>query len=137
MELIKAADKVKVKVGETFIWTIIVINHGPDKATGVWVEEMLDTDSYELIAYKASKGTFDVDNGEWLIGDMENGETVTLQIMVKALVEGEVENYASVDSETPDPNPDNNEDSSTVVVVKDGGGGLEILPPPIFRTIDS
>ena len=121
LELIKASDKQKVKVGETFIWTIIVINHGPDRAKGVIVEEMLDTESYELIAYKASKGTFNVDDGEWLIGDMENGETVTLQIMVKALVEGEVENYASVDSDTPDPNPDNNEDSSTVVIVKDGG----------------
>ena len=117
LELIKTADKQKVKVGDTFIWIVTVINHGPDKATGVCVTEILETDFTELVAYKVSKGTFNVDDDEWLIGDMEVGERVTLQIMVRALFDGEVENFASVESDTHDPNIDNNEDSATVLVV--------------------
>ena len=70
-----------------------------------------------MVAYKVSKGTFNVDDDEWLIGDMEVGERVTLQIMVRALFDGEVENFASVESDTHDPNIDNNEDSATVLVV--------------------
>ena len=119
LEVIKVANKDKVKVGDKIVWTITVINHGPDKAVGVYVQDILDAGDAVLISGTPDVGEFDVDTGIWDIGDMEAGDTATLTVVFRALSEGEVVNYAEVISETPDPNPDNNQDSSTVEVVDD------------------
>ncbi|MDO5860454.1 DUF11 domain-containing protein, partial [Methanobrevibacter sp.] len=119
LELTKVANRDKVRVGDIIIWTITVTNHGPDKASGVYVQDILDAGDVEFISAKYSVGKFNEKTGMWDIGDLENGESVTLIVIFRALSEGEVINYAEVVSETPDPNLDNNHDSSTVQVVKD------------------
>ena len=117
LEIIKEANKDKVKVGDKIIWTITVINHGPDKAVGVYVKDILKAGDAMLISGDTNTGLFDVNTGIWYIGNMEAGETVTLTVAFRALSAGEAVNYAEVNSSTPDPNPDNNKDSSTVVIV--------------------
>ena len=117
LEIIKVANKDKVKVGDKIIWTITVINHGPDKAVGVYVKDILKAGDAMLISGDTNTGLFDVNTGIWYIGNMEAGETVTLTVAFRALSAGEAVNYAEVNSSTPDPNPDNNKDSSTVVIV--------------------
>jgi uncharacterized repeat protein (TIGR01451 family) len=117
LEIIKVANKDKVKVGDLIVWTITVINHGPDKAVNVRVSDMIDVEKCEPVSYKTSKGGFDLLDGDWIIGNMEVGEKATLQITVKALYTGELVNYAYVTSDTPDPNPDNDESSAKVIVV--------------------
>ena len=131
LELIKNADKKTVKVGDIIVWTITVINHGPDKAVNVRVSEMVDVGECELISAKASKGKFFLYDGDWIIGDMEVGEKVTLQITVRALFEGKLVNYAYVISDTPDPNPHNDEDKATVIVVKEKGNGTDVEKTPL------
>ena len=120
LELIKKANVDKVKVGDKIIWTITVINHGPDKAIGVYVQDILDAGDVEFVSAEPDVGEFDEETGMWDIGDMEVGQTAKLIVIFNALSEGDAINYAEVISETPDPNPDNNDDSSTVEIV-DGG----------------
>jgi uncharacterized repeat protein (TIGR01451 family) len=119
LELTKVASKDKVKVGDLIVWTITVINHGPDKAVGVYVQDILDAGDVEFVSADPNVGEFDEDTGMWNIGDMEVGETATLIITFRVLSEGDAINYAEVMSETPDSNLKNNHDSSTVHIVKD------------------
>ncbi len=127
LEITKVANVDKVKVGDKIVWTITVINHGPDKAVGVYVQDILDAGDVEFVSAEPDVGEFDEETGMWDIGDMEVGETAKLIVIFKALSEGDAINYAEVISETPDPNPDNNDDSSTVEIV-DGGNNKPPVP---------
>ena len=113
----KVSNVAKVKVGDKIVWTITVTNYGPDAASNVRVRDVL-SDDVEYISSRASKGSFDSLTGLWTIGDMEMGEEVVLIIECRALTEGTVINIAEVESDNPDPNPDNNVDMSVVSVVK-------------------
>ena len=116
LEIIKVANKEVVEVGDKIIWTIKVINHGPDKAINVRVTDGA-TGDMEFVSASASKGSFDDDMGFWTIGDMEVGETAVLQITCIALSETVNVNSAVVESDTPDPNEDNNYDEASVEAV--------------------
>ena len=115
LEVIKKANVETVKVGDKIIWTITVINHGPDTAKNVRLADVASGD-IEYISSKSSKGIFDISEGIWTIGDMESGETAVLTLEFKALSDGIVINTAEVGSDTPDPNEDNNRDTSIVAV---------------------
>ena len=107
-----------MKVGDKIIWTITVINHGPDVAKNVRVKEVM-TGDVEYISSRATRGSFDYLYALWTIGDMEVGEEVVLTIVCKALTAGTVINTAEVVSDTPDPDKDNNKDKAVVIVKKD------------------
>ena len=117
LEIIKLANVKKAKVGDKIIWTITVINYGPDAAKNVRVKDVL-TDNVEYISSRATKGSFDPFYGVWSIGDMEVGDEAVLKIVCKALTAGTVVNTAEVESDTPDPNPDNNKDTAIVIVTE-------------------
>ena len=117
LEITKVANVKAVKVGDNFIWTITVTNHGPDVAKNVRVIDWAVGD-FELLDVIASKGEFDVNTGIWAIGDMKVGDTVSLKLICKALSDVPAVNHAIVESDTPDPNEDNNHDMSTVDVYK-------------------
>ena len=125
--LIKDANVTKVHVGDKFSYIITVINNGPDTAVNARVYDLLPK-GLELLGFEASKGDFDPAAGIWRIGDMENGEVVTLIINVKALVTGKIINEAYVESDTFDNDTSNNKDSATVIVIK------EHNPPYIIPT---
>ena len=118
LEIIKEANVEKVKVGDKIIWTITVINHGPDVAKNVRVKEVM-TGDVEYISSRATRGSFDYLYALWTIGDMEVGDEVVLTIVCKALTAGTVVNTAEVVSDTPDPDKDNNKDKAVVIVKKD------------------
>ena len=115
LEITKVANVDKVKVGDEFIWIITVVNHGPDVAKNVRVTDWA-TGDFEILDIIVSKGDFDINTGIWTVGDMEDGETVTLELICKALSDVDAVNHASVESDTPDPNEDNNYDMSSVDV---------------------
>ena len=127
--LIKDANVTKVHVGDKFSYIITVINNGPDTAVNARVYDLLPK-GLELLGFEASKGDFDPAAGIWRIGDMENGEVVTLIINVKALVTGKIINEAYVESDTFDNDTSNNKDSATVIVIKEH----KPIPPYIIPT---
>ena len=113
--IIKNANVTKVTVGDKFSYMLVVINKGPDTAVSARVYDTLPK-GLKLLSFKASKGTYDPKTGIWSIGDLENGERVTLQIYVKALISGEIINEARVESDTFDNDTSNNYDNATVIV---------------------
>ena len=127
--LIKDANVTKVHVGDKFSYIITVINNGPDTAVNARVYDLLPK-GLELLGFEASKGDFDPAAGIWRIGDMKNGEVVTLIINVKALVTGKIINEAYVESDTFDNDTSNNKDSATVIVIKEH----KPIPPYIIPT---
>lgn len=115
LELIKSSDKKVYYVGDQMHWLITVINHGPSKACDVLVKDVLPS-ATEFISYTADKGSFDSSKGIWTIGELENGESVTLDILCKALKSGEFTNDATVNTTTNESDVSNNFDNATVTV---------------------
>jgi len=117
LELTKSSDKKVYYVGDEVHWLITVVNHGPSAACDVVVKDALPSET-KFISYTADKGSFDSATGTWTIGDMENGERVTLDILCKALKAGEFTNNANVTSSTNDSDESNNHDNATITVIE-------------------
>ena len=94
-------------------WIVIVKNNGPDKATDVKVNEAL-SDAFALIKSNASKGYYI--NGIWSIGDLDVGETVSLEIITKVVKTGNFTNVVNVTGKEYDYNPSNNKANKSVRV---------------------
>ena len=97
----------------TVKWIIIVKNNGPDKATGVKVNETL-ADSFELVNSKLSKGFYI--NGIWTIGDLNIGEKVYLEIITKIVKTGNFTNVVNVRGNEYDYNTSNNVANKSIKV---------------------
>ena len=124
LEVVKLVSNATPKYGDEITWTIIVTNHGPDKAVAVNVTDKLPAD----LRYNGhdGPGSYDSSKGIWLIGDMAKGDTAKL--LIRTIVEisnGAVENIAVVNSTTPDNNTDNNIANNTTKVNDDAD--LEIV----------
>ena len=116
LELTVVSNKDEVNVGDEFIWTITVVNHGPNVAVNSIVSYYVDGD-VEFIGYDASKGTFDSSMNFWKIGDLGIGEKVTLKLVYKALSTGIASIYANTSCDTPETTLLNNNDTSVVKII--------------------
>ena len=111
--LVKTTKVNKAKKGDVIIWTIKVTNRGPDRAENVYVTDRVAGD-VEFFNYFASRGDFDPMEGIWAIGGLDAGESVYLKIYAKMLSSTPTVNNATADSDTEDPDLDNNFDTSSV-----------------------
>ncbi|MCL2114773.1 MAG: hypothetical protein FWH29_00955 [Methanobrevibacter sp.] len=82
-----------VTVGNLVTYTITITNHGPDNATGVMVNDKLDS---RLIFISSSSGNYNHLTGVWNVGTIANGNTVTLNIIVSVNGTGTIPNVANV-----------------------------------------
>jgi len=101
----KIANSSTVNNGEIINYTIIVQNHGPDNATGVYVTDLLN-EGLEFIS--ASSPSYDRSTGIWNIGELGNGESIELNIEAKVVLSGIIENLANITSNEPNINPNTN-----------------------------
>ena len=99
--------------GNHVTWEIVVTNLGPDTAVNARVIDVLPK-GLEFVSYYASRGVFDSTKGLWTIGDIQNGEKVTLLIETIAVDAGVIINEARVESDTYDPDLTNNHDYDEV-----------------------
>ncbi|WP_458457036.1 hypothetical protein [Methanobrevibacter sp.] len=118
LEIIKSSDKNVYKVGDEMHWIIEVINHGPSTATEVVANDILSS-AVEFIGFTASKGSYNASAGVWDIGELANGESVTLDILCKVLVSGKIENHANVTCGINETDLTNNHDNATVEVIEE------------------
>ncbi len=86
IEINKSTMGTNLEDGDQFTYIISVINNGPDDATGVKVSDQLP-DGVVYIGHTASAGTFDNNTGEWMVGNLPNGQTETLEITVQVDVD--------------------------------------------------
>ena len=108
-------DKEVVSVGnytDEIEYVITVTNRGPDGATGVVVSDLLP-DGLIYSSSVADRGTYDPETGIWTIGDLANGETLTLTIIAKINITGNITNNVSVTGGQYDPELGNNNDTVT------------------------
>jgi len=95
--------------GDKITFTITVTNNGPDAAENVTVGDWLNGDLFKYISDDAN-GTYDPNTVIWTVGDLENGESKILNILVQIITSNtNIENIATYNSgSTDDSNMDNN-----------------------------
>lgn len=108
-------------------YTITISNDGPDDATGVAVDDILDpaTLAFDSVV-SADQGTFDGVTNVWTVGDVDNGESFDIVLRTRLVGLGSVTNIAqnsASDQYDSDSTPDNDvpaeddQDSVTIEVV--------------------
>lgn len=98
----------KLKVGDYAIFTFVVTNYGPDKATNVVAYANILKGDVLYISSTCDKGVYDSYKGIWVIGDLEAGESAMLLVFGKVLSDAQIITMAYVTSDTPDPDTLNN-----------------------------
>jgi large repetitive protein len=110
-----------VTPGDTITFTVVVTNHGPDDATNVRVVDEWCA-GFNYVSDDAG-GSFNSATGEWIVGDLANGATATLQITMTVNEVDCATNFAQITSSSnldPDSTPNNgalNEDDDVTLVV--------------------
>ncbi|HTX60958.1 MAG TPA: DUF11 domain-containing protein [Methanobacterium sp.] len=115
MGINKTSSKSTATVGDTVNFYIKITNSGPDAAANVKVLETLP-DGFSYLSSNATQGTYDPETGIWTVGGLLNGESAKLTIITQAIESGTLVNNAVVESDTFDPNSNNNAASATVNV---------------------
>uniref|UniRef100_UPI0026131A4C T9SS type B sorting domain-containing protein n=1 Tax=uncultured Aquimarina sp. TaxID=575652 RepID=UPI0026131A4C len=82
----KTVDNATPDEGDTINYTITVTNNGPARATTVSITDQLPV-GVTYISDTPSQGTYDDATGIWTVGDMDNGNVVTL--ILEATVDAE------------------------------------------------
>ena len=101
--------------GDTVVWTITVINHGPDTAVNATLKDLLPPNC--IYVSDDSEGAYNNVTAIWSIGDLPVGESVTLKITTVANTTNDtIFRNVSVSSETYDPDLSNNKDDSSIIV---------------------
>jgi len=119
----------EVTVGDTFTYTVVVTNNGPDDTTNVVA---VDTLPAGVTFVSASAGCVNAAGVvTCTVGDLAADASVTLNIVVTAPdVEGDLVNTVVVTGDGIDPVDTNNTDTATTAVVP---GILEVYLPLIFK----
>ena len=114
----KTSDREEYFVDDIAIWTINVSNAANGtNATNVVLKDVFPSE-FVFIDYTATKGTYDSKTGEWNIGFMENGTSVTLVIRSYAkIVTNLTTNYVNVTCNEDDWNLSNNVANKSVKVI--------------------
>jgi uncharacterized repeat protein (TIGR01451 family) len=84
-----------VNVGENLTFRVTLTNDGPDQATGVVVTDLLPA-GLTFVSATPSQGTYVDTTGLWTVGTVNNGATVTLDIVATLTTPGPKNNTASV-----------------------------------------
>jgi uncharacterized repeat protein (TIGR01451 family) len=112
--LTKTVDNPKPHVGDVVTFTITLTNHGPNDATNVTAEDLLPA-GLEFVAATEQQGSYDPVLGEWTVGTVPVGTSVTLTLQARVTATTPQTNVVTIGhSDQFDPNPDNNEADSTV-----------------------
>ena len=113
LELFKEVDNLCPDYGDEIVWTITVINNGPDNATGVRVEDLM-SQGLIVVDWNATRGNYF--GQTWEIGHLDVGCSEQLNITCITNQLGEITNYAEVKSNEYDWNEANNYDAAYVEV---------------------
>ncbi|WP_220607851.1 DUF11 domain-containing protein [Methanobrevibacter oralis] len=113
VQIIKTVNETSPNYGDLVKWKITISNNGPNKATGVYVEDRLP-EGLVLVEYYASKGSYE--NGIWSGCCLENGEEEYLELICLVNKTGQLINIVTIYENEYDPNLKNNNDSEIIDV---------------------
>jgi uncharacterized repeat protein (TIGR01451 family) len=110
LAITKTVDDNTPDLGQNITYTLTATNNGPSNATTVIVNDLLPPEvSYQ--SDTASQGTYDNLTGIWDIGNLANGASITLDIIVQVLNDDGnlvITNTAIISATEADPDPSNN-----------------------------
>ena len=115
----KSVDPSTAVQGGILTYTVTVTNHGPASSENVTLSDAAILRALSNVQYSTDGGgTWNSFLGEISLGTLANGAEVTalLRGTVSQTATGVIVNAAVVNSDTPDPNPDNNTASITTPV---------------------
>lgn len=113
LHLSKVVDQATANVGENVVYTLHVINNGPNTSTGAVVNDTLPSG----LAFVSSDGdgTYSNSDGNWHLPDLLNGSGATMNITATVTAAGAIINTALItDHLQPDDNTVDNTDDATV-----------------------
>jgi uncharacterized repeat protein (TIGR01451 family) len=112
LSLIKTGPSGRVPTGRNMTYTLTVANNGPDEASEVTAIDQLPA-SVSFVSATPSQGSCGESAGivTCALGQMANGATATVNIVVKPTLAGTITNTASVSAFEADPDEINNTDS--------------------------
>jgi uncharacterized repeat protein (TIGR01451 family) len=109
LSLTKSASNSLARNGDPLVYTITVMNQGPDAATGVAVADLLP-DGLQYQGAQLSQGSYEPASGTWAIGPLAVGQRATLTLNVLVTTDNKVTNTAQVSAAAqfdPDSTPGN------------------------------
>jgi LPXTG-site transpeptidase (sortase) family protein len=110
----KTVNQTTPTLGQNVTYTLVAHNLGPSTAPGVQFHDMLPA-QVTFVSYTATQGTYDPVTGYWNVGNMLNGSTVTLSVVVTVKASGLIVNTVTVvPGNYFDPNLLNNISSVTI-----------------------
>ncbi len=122
----KEVNKADPQVGSNVIFTIIVSNEGPARASNVQVKDLVPA-GLTFVSYTSSAGTYTNSTGIWEFDTLEVDTNQTLEITAEVAALGSKTNWAEVwesDASDPDSTPGN--ESTT----EDDDASVSINPVP-------
>jgi uncharacterized repeat protein (TIGR01451 family) len=125
----KTANKHEPAVGSMVSFTVTVTNKGPDDATQLVIHDALPA-GLTFDTATPSAGTYNVTSGDWTIGNLAHGASVTLHISAQVVDSGTIDNTAAV-SGLLQRDPDHSNDSATATIVVPPAADLSLT-----KTVD-
>jgi uncharacterized repeat protein (TIGR01451 family) len=120
MSITKTASIAAAAAGQTFDYTLVVVNNGPSTATGVVVADTIPS-GFSLISATSTQGTCTgTTTVSCTIGTMLNAATVTITLHGTALGAGSLVNTATVSANETDPVPANNSSTANLQYIAGG-----------------
>ena len=110
LAIVKSVNVNDANYGDLIRWRLVVLNNGPNDATGVMVEDILP-DGFEFI-----ESSGDYDGCSWHVGNLDVGESKALEIVCKVISTGKFLNQARVYGNEHDNNLSNNHDDERINV---------------------
>jgi gliding motility-associated-like protein/uncharacterized repeat protein (TIGR01451 family) len=110
LSVVKTVSNTRPFIGQTIVFTITANNSGPNAATGVEVNDVLQS-GYTYVSSNTSTGSYDPSTGVWTIGTLNNGATCVLTITVTVNAIGNYVNTAIIYGNQTDPSMPNNNSS--------------------------
>jgi uncharacterized repeat protein (TIGR01451 family) len=110
----KYASPSVAQVGDIITYVIVIENTGNNLVTGTTMTDILP----DGVAYNSddSGGAYDSNTGIWTVGNINPGETATINIEVEIILPGVHTNVATVDISGLEANVTNNQDDACVSV---------------------
>ncbi|WP_170254780.1 DUF11 domain-containing protein, partial [Phaeodactylibacter luteus] len=141
LQIFKTVDNPMPDVATNVVFTLQVINNGPDLATGVFVTDNLPS-GYSYVSDDGG-GAYNSGTGRWTIGNLANGATATLNITATVNTTGDYLNTATVFGDQNDLLPGNNTDDeatspnqiSDITTVKTNGTNTYVPGTTVPYTI--
>lgn len=111
--ILKSASQEDFNYGDNVMWTLTIVNNGPNTATNVVVNDVLPNG---LRFISSDNGNYDPSTGSLTIDSLAVGQKITINILTEIRKTGVIVNHATVTCDEYDINLGNNQDDSTIYV---------------------